>query len=58
MFFFNFSLSFESVDQIKRVYDNNLRIIRILHECEVLIQKSVPRVTVWHLKALPCDAKL
>ena len=58
MFFLNFSLSFESADQIKRVYDNNLRIIRILHECEVLIEKSVPRVTVWHHEAPPCDAKL
>ena len=32
--------------------------IRILHECEVLIEKSVPRVTVWHHEALPGDAKL
>ena len=32
--------------------------IRILHECEVLIEKSVPRVTVWHHEALPSDAKL
>ena len=23
------------------------QIIKILHECEVLIEKSVPRVTVW-----------
>ena len=29
----------------------NGRIIRILHECEVLIEKSVPRVTVWHHEA-------
>ena len=33
-------------------------IIRILHECEVLIEKSVPRVTIWHHKAPPSDAKL
>ena len=33
-------------------------IIRILHECEVLIEKSVPRVTVWHREAPPSDAKL
>ena len=34
------------------------QIIRILHECEVLIEKSVPRVTVWHYSAEPRDAKL
>ena len=28
-------------------------IIRIFHECEVLIEKSVPRITVWHQEALP-----
>ena len=33
-------------------------IIRILHECEVLIEKSVPRVTAWHHEALPSDAEL
>ena len=33
-------------------------IIRILHKCEVLIEKSVPKVTVWHHEALPSDAKL
>ena len=32
--------------------------IKILHECEVLIEKSVPRVTVWHHEALLSDAKL
>ena len=26
-------------------------IIRILHECQVWIDKSVPRVTVWHHEA-------
>ena len=26
-------------------------IIRILHECDVLIEKYVPRVTVWHHEA-------
>ena len=31
---------------------------RIFHECEVLIEKSVSRVTVWHHEALPSDAKL
>ena len=30
-------------------------IIRILHECEVLIENSVPRVTVWHHEAPPRD---
>ena len=25
-----------------------VKTIRILHECEVLIGKSVPKVTVWH----------
>ena len=35
-----------------------LLFIRILHECEVLIEKSVPRVTVWHHEAPPSDAKL
>ena len=34
------------------------RVIRILHECEVLIEKSVPKVTVWHHSAEPRDAKL
>ena len=32
--------------------------IRIFHEFEVLIEKSVPRVTVWHHEAPPSDAKL
>ena len=32
--------------------------IRILHECEVLVEKSVPRVTVWHHSAEPRDAKI
>ena len=35
-----------------------IMIIRIFHECEVLIDKSVLRVTVWHHEALPSDAKL
>ena len=32
--------------------------IRILLECGVLIEKSVPRVTIWHHEAPPRDAKL
>ena len=32
--------------------------LRIFNECEVLIEKFVPRVTVWHHKALPSDANL
>ena len=32
--------------------------IRILHECEVLIYKSFPRVTVWHHEAPRSGAKL
>ena len=31
--------------------NNNLQYIRILHECQVWTDKSVPRVTVWHHKA-------
>ena len=31
--------------------------IRIWHECEVRMDKSVPRVTVWHREALSSDAK-
>ena len=31
--------------------------IRIFHECEVRIEKSVTRVTVWLHVALPIDAK-
>ena len=27
--------------------------IRILHECEVLVEKYVPRITVWHHEAPP-----
>ena len=30
--------------------DNN-KIIRIYHECEGRIEKSVPRITVWHHEA-------
>ena len=45
-------LHMDSKDEIPRL------IIRILHECEVLIEKSVPRVTVWHHEAPPSDAKL
>ena len=44
-------------NSLVRITDNE-DIIRILHECEVLIEKSVPRVTVWHHEALPSDAKL
>ena len=32
-------------------------IIRIHHECEGGIEKSVPRINVWHHKALPSDDK-
>ena len=33
-------------------YDWNIfRIIRIYHECEGRIEKSVPRIAVWHHKA-------
>ena len=32
--------------------------IRIYHECEVLIEKSVPRVTVWLCRVMPnCDPR-
>ena len=37
-----------------------VKTIRILHECEVLIEISVPRVTVWHHEAPPmpnCDPR-
>ena len=37
------------------VYLTCVLIIRILHECEELIEKSVPRVTVWHHEAPPRD---
>ena len=32
-------------------------IIRILHECVVLIENSVPRATVWHHEALRSEYK-
>ena len=32
-------------------------IIRMLHGCEVRIENSVPRVTVWHHEAVSSDAK-
>ena len=35
-----------------------MEMTRIFHECEVLIENSVPRVTVWHHEAEPRDAKL
>ena len=37
-----------------------IKIMRILHKCEVLIEKSVPRVTIWHhVTQVPLsDAKL
>ena len=38
-------------------WDNMGEIIRILHGCEVRIENSVPRVTVWHHEAMPSDAK-
>ena len=34
----------------------SIQIISILHECEVLIEKSVPWVIVWHQEAPPSDA--
>ena len=36
----------------------DVKIIRILHKCEALIEKSVPRVSVWHHSAPLSDAKL
>ena len=55
-----------AIDKLSKCHDKHIRaydptevkIIRILHECEVLIEKSVPRVTVWHHEAPPSDAKL
>ena len=32
-------------------YSLNVNIIRIYHECEGRIEKSVPRITVWHHEA-------
>ena len=41
------------------MFDDYVKIIRMLHhECEVLIEKSVPKVIVWQHEALPSDAKL
>ena len=51
----SFVYSFGCLDR-KRTYRRE--IIRILHKCEVLLFKSVPRVTVWHHVAPPSDAKL
>ena len=31
--------------------------MNLIHWCEVPVEKSVPRVTVWHHEALPSDAK-
>ena len=39
-------------------YFSKSETIRIFHECELLLEKSVPRVAVWHHEALPSDAKL
>ena len=36
--------------------DGSPETIRILHKCQVLIDKSVQRVTVWHHR--PSDANL
>ena len=36
---------------------NYILIIRIFHGCEMRIEKSVLRSTVWHHEALPNDAK-
>ena len=33
-------------------------IIRILHGCEVRIENSISRVTIWHHEALLSDGKL
>ena len=33
------------------LYSNSDQTIRIYHECEGRIIKSVPRITVWHHKA-------
>ena len=42
-----------SKDQIgpQKVFTDCIKNIRILHECQVLIEKSVPRVTVRHHQA-------
>ena len=43
---------------VSTIYGQQGQIITILHECEVLIYKSVARVTVWHHKALlNCDRR-
>ena len=39
-------------------YSRRFHNIRIYHMGEVLIEKSVPRVTVWHHEALLSNAKL
>ena len=40
------------------VYDvEAVHILRNFHECEVLNEKSVPRVTVWYHEAPPSHAK-
>ena len=36
----------------------SIETIRILHECQVWIDKSVLCVTVWHHETQPSDAKL
>ena len=37
--------------QYKQICSKLIRIIRIHHECEGRIEKSVPRITVWHQEA-------
>ena len=42
-----------STSEIRSSTFSEYEIIRILHKFEVLIEKSVPMVTVWHHEALP-----
>ena len=48
----------QDVEKLVSIHEPSSGNIRILYECEVLIENSVPRVTVWHHKAMPTSILL
>ena len=42
---------FKSVCDYGSILTNKIKGIRIYHECEGVIEKSVPRITDWHHEA-------
>ena len=51
LIFFNPKINEKKYKMICYFFMKNFEIIRIYHECEGMIEQSVPRVAVWHHEA-------